>query len=168
MQLSILKCPDRDRFRPYIKRAAHYYASQLISSKKIQDLQLTIKFDRKLEEYGYASVSHHILNKKERAYLIEINPQIGARDILDTLAHEMVHIKQYVYGETNETLTRWKGQIITDDVDYFDHPWEIEAYGMAIGLFTKFVIQEKLWEVFFGIRNPHRKIDPIPLGWVQD
>jgi len=64
MQLSILKCPDRDRFRPYIKRAAHYYASQLISSKKIQDLQLTIKFDRKLEEYGYASVSHHILNKK--------------------------------------------------------------------------------------------------------
>jgi hypothetical protein len=168
MQLSILKCPDRDRFRPYIKRAAHYYASQLISSKKIQDLQLTIKFDRKLEEYGYASVSHHISNKKERAYLIEINPQIGARDILDTLAHEMVHIKQYVYGETNESLTRWKGQIIADDVDYFDHPWEIEAYGMAIGLFTKFVIQEKLWEVFFGIRNPHRKIDPIPLGWVQD
>jgi hypothetical protein len=166
MKLKIIKCPDRARFCPYIKRAAQYYANQLISPKKLQDLKLTIQFDSKLEEYGYASVSHHITSKKERSYLIEVNPQIGARDILDTLAHEMVHIKQYVYGETNESLTRWKGQIIADDVDYFNHPWEIEAYGMSIGLFTKFVIEEKLWEVFSGIRNPHRKIDPIPLGWV--
>jgi hypothetical protein len=131
-----------------------------------QNIFLKIKFDQHLEEFGYASVKECNLSNKPREFLIEINSLIGARDILDTLAHEMVHIKQYVYGETNEHLTRWKGQVISD-VDYFDHPWEIEAFGMSRGLFTRFVIQEKLWEVFEGIRNPNRSIDPLPIGWIH-
>ena len=69
-------------------------------------------------------------------------------------------------GETNEKLTRWKGERIdSDDVDYWEHPWEIEAYGMSKGLFTKFVVKEKLWEVFDYIRNPDWDIQPVELGW---
>jgi len=167
MHLSVIRCPDREHFSPIIKKASHYFAEQLISPKMLQQIHLKIKFDSKLEEYGYASVKQHASLKKRRHYLIEINPHIGARDILDTLAHEMVHIKQYVYGETNESLTRWKGQMISEDVDYFNHPWEIEAYGMSRGLFTKFVVQEKLWEIFDGIKDPHRNIEPVPLGWLR-
>jgi hypothetical protein len=166
MRLSIVGCPERKRFRPYVIRATHFYAEELISPKMLQNVFLKIQFDKKLEEFGYASVKECNLSHKPREFLIEINPLIGARDILDTLAHEMVHIKQYVYGETNESLTRWKGQVIAD-VDYFNHPWEIEAYGMSRGLLTKFVIKEKLWEVFDGVRDPNRTIEPIPLGWVH-
>ena len=167
MHLSVIRCPDREHFSPIIKKASHYFAEQLISPKMLQQIHLKIKFDNKLEEYGYASVKQDASLKKRRHYLIEINPSIGARDILDTLAHEMVHIKQYVYAETNESLTRWKGQMISEDVDYFNHPWEIEAYGMSRGLFTKFVVQEKLWEIFDGIKDPHLNIEPVPLGWLR-
>lgn len=167
MQLSIIRCPDKTRFRPYIKKAVHYYAQQLMAPKALEGLRLKIQFDSQLDEYGYASVKGCTSPKKDRQYLIEINPHIGARDILDTLAHEMVHIKQYVYGETNESLTRWKGQMISADIDYFNHPWEIEAYGMSRGLFTKFVVQEKLWEVFAGIKDPQRTIEQVAIGWLN-
>jgi hypothetical protein len=38
---------------------------------------------------------------------------------------------------------------------------------MSRGLFTKFVVQEKLWEIFDGIKDPHRNIEPVPLGWLK-
>jgi hypothetical protein len=105
-------------------------------------------------------------SRKAREFEIEIHSGIGASEILKTLAHEMTHIKQYVYGETNETLTRWKGiKVDSDNLDYWVQPWEIEAHGMESGLFSKFAVKEKLWEVFFGIQNPDTPIEIEPLGW---
>jgi hypothetical protein len=167
MFLRIYNCPDKKRFLPLMRKATQYFAQELMVPKVLENLRLQIRFDASLEEYGYASFQHQGKLKKDWLYLVEINPSIGARDILDTLAHEMVHVKQYVYGETNESLTRWRGELVADDVDYFLHPWEIEAYGLSRGLFTKFVIQEKLWEVFDNIKDPHRQIEPVPLGWIN-
>lgn len=168
MHLSIVNCPDKGRFRPYVKRAAIFYAEYLMTKSMLENIHLRIKFDAKLDVCGYASVEEYNICGKPREFLIELNPQIGAREILDTLAHEMVHVKQYAYSETNERLTRWKGEYISEDVDYYDQPWEVEAYGMAVGLFTKFAIQEKLWEVFDGIANPNTPIEKKPLGWISD
>jgi hypothetical protein len=78
----------------------------------------------------------------------------------------MVHVKQYVYGETNERLSRWKGQRVdSDTIDYWVQPWEIEAHGYEAGLFTKFAIKEKLWEIFEGVSNPDSDIEIQPIGW---
>ena len=45
-----------------------------------------------------------------------------------TLAHEMVHVKQYAKGEINVWLNKWhKQKIDTDTVPYEQLPWEIEA-----------------------------------------
>ncbi len=43
-----------------------------------------------------------------------------------TLAHEMVHIKQFARNELNSGLTVWKGRDHTD-TEYWDQPWEKEA-----------------------------------------
>jgi hypothetical protein len=166
MQLSIVGCPDKKRFRPYVKRAAQFYAQELISEKMLENIFIRIKFNSKMDAYGYASVEDYNDSGKPREFEIEIHPGIGASDILKTLAHEMVHIKQYVYGETNERLTRWKGQRVdADTVDYWVQPWEIEAHGFEAGLFTKFAIQEKLWDVFQGVVNPDTDIEVEPIGW---
>jgi hypothetical protein len=166
MLLSIVGCPDKERFRPYVKRAILFYAEQLISKKLLENIYLKVKFDSKLEHYGFASIEEHNVSGKARSFLIEINSSIGAKQILKALAHEMVHIKQYAYGETNDKLSRWKGtKIDSDDVEYYSHPWEIEAYGIEVGLFTKFATKEKLWEVFEGVLNPDDPIIPEPLGW---
>jgi hypothetical protein len=166
MQLSIVGCPDKKHFRPYVKRAAVFYAEQLISPKIRENIFLRIKFNPKIDVYGYAQILEYNNSRKAREFEIEIHPGIGAAEILKCLAHEMTHIKQYAYNETNETLTRWRGnRVDSDEIDYWNQPWEIEAYGMESGLFSKFAVKEKLWEVFFGMQNPDAPIESEPLGW---
>jgi hypothetical protein len=169
MQLSIVGCPDKKRFRPFVKRAAQFYAEELISEKMLENIFVRIKFSKNIPAYGYASVEEYNNSGKPREFEIELHSGISAYDILKTLAHEFVHIKQYVYGETNEKLTRWKGERVdSDTVDYWVQPWEIEAHGYEAGLFTKFAIKEKLWEVFKGVSNPDSEIETEPLGWKED
>lgn len=45
---------------------------------------------------------------------------------LATLAHEMVHVKQFARKELNLALTVWKGKSHYK-TDYWDKPWEKEA-----------------------------------------
>ena len=60
-----------------------------------------------------------------------------------TLAHEMVHLKQYHMGELRDTEEKniylWNN-VLKDmtDIDYHDYPWEIEAYGREVGLNFKY------------------------------
>jgi hypothetical protein len=46
---------------------------------------------------------------------------------LSTLAHEMVHVKQFARKELNPSLTKWKSRSNVSDIDYWDQPWEKEA-----------------------------------------
>ena len=45
---------------------------------------------------------------------------------LSTLAHEMVHVKQFARGELSSSLQHWKGRDHAD-TEYWDQPWEKEA-----------------------------------------
>jgi hypothetical protein len=164
MKLSIVGCPDKKLFRPYVKRAALFYANELIKPKMLENIFLRIKFNDKLDAHGYASVIEFSRSNKPRQFEIELHPGISAGEILKTLSHEMVHIKQYVHGEVNINLTRWKGTKVNEE-DYWFQPWEIEAYGVQAGLFTKFAKREELWNVFDGICNPDDPIEIEPLGW---
>jgi hypothetical protein len=165
MKLRIVNCPDKE-FKPYVERAIHFYGQNLISKRLLDNINLKVKFNPNLNVYGFASIEDHNASGKARDFLIEIHSWIGAKEILKALAHEMVHIKQFAYDETNDTLTKWRGmKINSDDIDYYNHPWEIEAYGMDEGLFTKFAISEKLWEVFNEINDPDAPIQKKKIGW---
>lgn len=165
MKLRIVNCPDKN-FKPYVERAIHFYGQNLISKRLLDNINLKIKFNPKLEVHGFASIEEHNASGKARDFLIEVHSWIGAKEILKTLAHEMVHIKQFAYHETNDSLTRWKGvKVNSDDIDYYSHPWEIEAYGLDEGLFAKFAISEKLWDVFEEINDPSTPIEKKKIGW---
>ena len=67
---------------------------------------------------------------------VDIKRSLRMRNMLTTLAHELVHVKQYSTGElTQENKT---------DIDYWDRPWEIEAHGRELGLFIRWCEEEKL------------------------
>ena len=68
-------------------------------------------------------------------------------NFLRTLAHELVHAKQYILGELSYQKVGmvWKGQptgfAFNDDMnwlDYYDFEWEIEAFGREEGLMVMF------------------------------
>jgi hypothetical protein len=46
---------------------------------------------------------------------------------LSTLAHEMVHVRQFAKGELNSTMSQWKSNKYCDNIEYWDQPWEKEA-----------------------------------------
>jgi hypothetical protein len=169
MDLKVINCPDK-HFKPFVEKAALFYAKELIPNSRIRNNCFTIiRFDGNLQEYGYASVEDYNTRKQAREFLIEIHPGIGARKILETLAHEMVHVKQYIFNETDDNLSVWRGKKINSDkVDYWNHPWEIDAHGRETGLLTKFAVQECLWEVFDEFRNPNLPIVSIPIKWKKN
>ena len=76
--------------------------------------------------------------------------------LLQTLAHELVHVKQYLTGELLMRRDRlyWKGGEAALNVtfeDYFDLRYEIEAYGREKGLLAMFLIKWKEIEAELGI-----------------
>ncbi len=56
--------------------------------------------------------------------------------MMQTLAHEMVHAKQYLRGELNGYSLEWKGQECSDN-QYKTAPWEQEAYELEKKLYDK-------------------------------
>lgn len=166
MRLSIINCPDKD-FRPYVKRATNFYLETLVPSKRMREkIFIQIKFDENLKVFGTACIEEYNASNKPREFTIELHPWIGAKNVLKTLAHEMVHIKQFINQETNESLSKWKGTAIDpDSIDYYLHPWEMEAHSLENGLFTKYAIKEELWNIFEEISNPNEPIEIEPIKW---
>jgi hypothetical protein len=166
MKINIVNCPDVN-FKPYVEEAVAFYSKELIPDGRLRNrCKVKIRFTNKIDEYGFASVEGFNSRNEPREFLVEVHPGIGVRAILETLAHEMVHVKQYIRGETNDQLSVWRGRRINSDkVDYWEHPWEIDAFGREAGLFYKFVTTNHLWDIFPDFRNPALPITPIPITW---
>jgi len=165
MSIKIVGSPDA-RFTPYVHRATKFFADSLLTKQMQENTLIVVKFNKKIKDQGYATVEGYNSRNMPREFLIEVRPDIGVVEILRTIAHEMVHVKQFAYGHTNDTLSKWHDlKIDPDDLDYWDHPWEIEANGMESGLITKFATAEKLWEVFSDFRDPNGPLRTMKIKW---
>ena len=160
--------PD-ERFNEYVQRASQFYAEQLFPKQLLRHLVVSVKFNKHLDAYGYASIEKRNTRGQAREFLIELHPYISGKEILKALAHEFVHVKQYVYGELNESQTEWQGEPIDSDaMDYYELPFEIEAYGREAGLWNTFAKKESLWNVLEGVVNPDTPVQPVPIGWIHE
>ena len=107
-------------------------------------LDITVKLkDIGKDAYGYClSDDEDSRPDRPRCFELEIQKKLPLRKLLETIAHEMVHVKQYARGELYQSgitgLHRWKGQWIKKDPDYWDCPWEWEAMGRETALFIQY------------------------------
>lgn len=63
--------------------------------------------------------------------------KLGFLEMMQTLAHEMVHARQFIRGELkNECGWAWKGRK-ADGYNYDNQPWEKEAFRLEKKLFMK-------------------------------
>ena len=65
-------------------------------------------------------------------YEIRVHNKLSIKELVTTLCHEMVHIKQRVKGELVNDMT-WRGKKYTEE-----QPWEVEAYAMESILFQEY------------------------------
>lgn len=82
-------------------------------------------------------------NDRPRMFVIEINQSQDLYSKLITLAHELVHVKQYARSELFENARtgkfRWKGVYLERFEVYNDSPWEVEAYELEEHLYNQWI-----------------------------
>jgi predicted metallopeptidase len=66
---------------------------------------------------------------EDEDYVIEISSNINTSDMVTTIFHELVHVKQIIDGRLDEDGRTWKGKTYdTTKTPYKELPWEIEAF----------------------------------------
>jgi len=65
---------------------------------------------------------------------------------LSTLAHEMVHVRQFARGELDLMMESWKSRKYCGHIEYWNQPWEKEARRLQNKLVFDFMEQEALME----------------------
>ena len=131
--------------RKLVSRATWWYAEKVMSKRLMSGLKIDINLRKNLiDKEGCEGTSiWEDENRRPKEFTIELDVSYSIRDALITLAHEMVHIKQWAKGEMYEYLKSGlirfhKTKFDADNINYWDYPWEIEAFGKQLGLFVRF------------------------------
>ena len=132
--------------RKLVEAATWWYADKLMGKRLMSGLEIDINLRKNLitKEDCEGTATWEDESSRPKEFTIELDVTYSIRDALITLAHEMVHIKQWAKDEMYEYmnvagLVRFKGEKVHMEItDYWDYPWEIEAYGKQLGLFVRF------------------------------
>lgn len=120
---------------------------------RTKDLEITVKLKDLTSKNAYGFCMADPEGSAERLdrpreFELEIHSKLKLRKLLETVAHEMVHVKQYARGELYQGARiakhRWQGKWVSNNVDYWDQPWEIEAHGREAGLFVQWAEKNNL------------------------
>ena len=133
------------KVRKVVEQAAWYYAEKLMGKRLLGNLEITINLKKNLltKEGNEGTAIWEDDNLRPKEFTITLDSTCTIRNILITLAHEMVHVKQWAKGEMYEyaeqDMVRFnKTKFNLADINYWDYPWEIEAFGRQLGLFVRF------------------------------
>jgi hypothetical protein len=116
-----------------VRSATEFFAKELMP-RAWDKLYVEIEFSRLDRVHGMVSrISRY-------EYQMDVSKTLGKKSTISTIAHEMVHIRQMFRGELvmKAAYSRWNGKDYPIGYDYFNSPWEIEAYGREVGLTHKY------------------------------
>ena len=148
LQLTINKLPkhlDKDM----INAAGMFYGNVVFGKKLFPYIDVDVEFNTNLirgqHKEGYCEWDDKPISP--RAFTIMLDGTMREKRMLIAFAHEIVHVKQMARNETTTfakggcLLERWHGKPVNHKkIDYWDLPWEIEAHGRELGLYTRFMI----------------------------
>lgn len=130
IQVKIYGCKNKG-IKAQIQRASSFFIQKLMPRKR--NLLIGIFLQPKLmaEENVYGTCYHYDLYDKDVEYTICLDSTQDLNTTLGTLAHELVHVRQFSRRElsmlNDQYCAKWKGQKYADDTEYEDMPWEVEA-----------------------------------------
>jgi hypothetical protein len=123
-----------------IKSAIKYFANNLISKQMQPYVTIKITYVTDTDNYGEVEITDYNSRNQPRDFTLYIDKTLPEKEKIRTIAHELVHVKQYLYNELNEQMTLWRGRKVSEDdfENYFDRPWEKEAYELGDKLYGNF------------------------------
>jgi len=159
-----------DKLRVAIYAMTEFAMARLVPSKRLRN---NVSIDVHLkhhEEGGEAMLSEDANRYRPRDFKVIVDHHQAEIDdygrtrtdtewghtILRTLAHELVHVKQYLVGDLTwrDKGMLWKGVMFAPEylTDQLETPYEVEAYGKEKGLLVSFFVKWKEIEEVMGIK----------------
>ena len=146
-----------NEFKMALYAMTEFAMARLVESKRLRNnLSIDVHFRHHSAE-GEAMIDHDTNPYRPRHFRVIIDhhrlesDNYGrkrdvtewAHEVLKTLAHELVHVKQYVMGDLSMRREGLCYRGVHYDVktltEYFELPYEIEAYGREKGLLIAFL-----------------------------
>lgn len=124
--------------------------TEFITSKyfaKFRSIFVEFNIDRRLaEDHGVDGVCYANSSYRPRVFDIDLNGKMDDENLIKTVIHELIHVKQYVKGELvdrgrGKYKTLWNGKDHTK-TSYSRQPWEREAYRLQESLYIEYMNQE--------------------------
>jgi len=147
----------------HCRQFARFFCNRFFTKDLNKQIRVKLNLVKK-PSLGYNEECAHVQwmdnNRYPRRFVINIftpPKNVKLRYIISTLAHEMVHIKQFVKNElidlpsTNFNVSVFKNKKYNlNRVSYYDQPWEIEAFGRERGLTKEYFEKVNLAKKLFG------------------
>ena len=96
---------------------------------RFRTLDIDVHFSNLLAKEGVYAFCHSF---SSREFIIELDRKLEYYDLIETVCHEMIHVKQHVRKELQDYhngTVLWKNRKYDMNYDeYTDFPWEHEAY----------------------------------------
>lgn len=140
VQRSLAKDATEFGLRKFCPRMMKYMTVRVIGSNEYlnrHDLYAECEY---VDDYPY-----------DRQFKIYISVALDPYNFLETMMHELVHVKQFAKGEMKDYARdskhiRWhKEKINLESVEYRNLPWEIEAHTLEKPLAHEFLDFHPEW-----------------------
>ncbi len=142
----VLNGPVTERQERMLRRAVGFFLDKLMSKRLQKSLYIEMDMIKNLEKEtgNCGTATWEDENVRPKDFTVEANwdGKKGFEKTLETIAHELVHVKQFARGEMVDLMSvrkvSWQGtRYDRADTEYWDLPWEIEAHGRERGLFVR-------------------------------
>jgi hypothetical protein len=123
-----------------MRQALEFYACRLFTHQLSRHIEVKVTQRKHMPEFhGLCGIEDYNVLGQPRYFEIEIRASDTQKEKLITLAHEMVHVRQYCRNELNEQGNKWCGRRIdVDNIPWNELPWEIEANELGYQLYKEF------------------------------
>lgn len=154
MRLQI--CGGSKLHQKHCRQFARLFSNKFFSKDLSKQISIKLKFEkRKRIKYNDLCAEVEWMDNPRQPRRFNVTIFVGQKPsllyIITSLAHEMVHVKQYVKNElvdlvsTDFNVAVFKNKKYNlNKIPYFDQPWEIEAYGRTPGLTREYLESVKL------------------------
>lgn len=120
-------------------KAIDYFADCIFTPQKSKHLTIEVKY-KNIETQGEVYIEDYNKRGVPNHFVILVKRSDSEKEKLITIAHELVHVKQYCLGELNEEGTHWLGEYVNvEELEYEELPWEIEAWDVGEYLYQQYV-----------------------------
>jgi len=130
INLKIYGCSNDKLLKKCLSRASVYFLNQLLPNKRNIDIIVKIVNNLVKKEKAYGECYNYSNKINPSKYIIQLNADMSPYETIRTLAHEMVHVKQFDKRELVffSKHTKWKKERFEKDIVYTsEYPWEYEA-----------------------------------------